>query len=97
MDRVVMKIRPIQRTYGAFDRDERHDAEKRFFRLLLQLLEQMNIPTTLVPWLQGEDTRHTGLQWIESNLEKNNSDHPDLQRVRNIVAAMQRIERRKAT
>ena len=80
-----MKIRPIQRIYHTFDKDERQEAEEKRIRALLNLLCEMNIPESKIIFLKLKPERAETLKWLKTNLAVNNSHHKNYEQSYNLI------------
>ena len=80
-----MRIRPIQRIYHSFDKDERHDAEEKRIKLILQLLCEMDLPSSRLEFLKLKSQRVSTLKWLQVNLAINNSHHKNYKRASNLI------------
>jgi len=80
-----MKVRPILPTFRSFDKDERHAAEERRIKTLLNLLCEMNIPTSRIQFLKLKTQRPSTLRWLKVNLAVNNSHHKNFSRAQNLI------------
>ncbi len=80
-----MKIKPLQRIYHAFDKDERQDAEEKRIKLLLQLLCEMELPPSRLQFLKLKSQRVDTLKWLQVNLAVNNSHHKNYKRACNLI------------
>ena len=80
-----MKIQPIQPAFRSFDKDPRHDREEKRIKLLLNLLCEMNLPTSRLQFLKLRTQRYEILEWLKTNLAVNNSHHKNYSRAQNII------------
>jgi len=80
-----MKIRPILPAYRSADKDERHDAEEKRIRFLLNLLCEMNIPQSKMQFLKLKSQRKETLKWLSVNLAVNNSHHRNFKQATNLI------------
>ena len=80
-----MKVRPILPAFRSFDKDERHAAEERRIKTLLNLLCEMNIPQSRIEFLKLKTQRSSTLRWFKVNLAVNNSHHKNFSRAQNLI------------
>jgi len=85
-----MKVRPIQRIYHTFDKDERQEAEEKRIRALLNLLCEMNIPDSKIKFLKLKPERAETLKWLKTNLAVNNSHHKNYKQAYNLINLLTR-------
>ena len=81
-----MRIKPISASANLRDRDERFNDEERRYRLLSQLMSEMDVPQDRHKDLMIPAKRKQVLQWLETNLAAYNSHHKNYQRVKNLIA-----------
>jgi hypothetical protein len=80
-----MKIRAILPTFRGDDKDERHAAEEKRFKLLLDLLREMDVPQSRIEFLKLSTQRQHGLKWLKMYLPARNSHHKNFSRARNLI------------
>ena len=80
-----MRLKPILPIYRSSEKDERHAAEEKRVKVLLDLLCEMNVPHSKVQFLKLRSQRYDTLKWLSVNLAINNSHHKSFKRVDNLV------------
>ena len=88
-----MKVKPISRTFRSFDRDERQDAEERRYKLIFELLADMEVPASRRDDITSPEKRPPSLRWLARNLGIYNSHHKNYQRAMNLIQlSLKRLE-----
>ena len=82
---VEMRVQPIQPSFRSFDKDERHAAEERRIKLLLDLLCEMDVPKERCTNLMIEERKKSSLSWLDRNLAVYNSHHKNFSRAKNLI------------
>jgi hypothetical protein len=83
-----MKVKPIRPLFRTFDKDERHAAEERRVKLLLDLAREMDIPQERYASLMLHEKRDSSLRWLHRNLAVRNSRHKNFSRVKNLISLL---------
>ena len=80
-----MKIQPVRPIFGSFEKDPRHDREEKRIRALLNLLYEMDLPSSRMQFLKLRTQREKALGWLKDNLIINNSCHKNYSRAKNLI------------
>ena len=88
---VAMKIQPIKRIAYTHEKDERHEAEEKRIKLIIDLLSGMNVPQSRLQFLKLKNQRNVTLTWLRNNLGVYNSHHKDYRRAQNLINLSLRI------
>jgi hypothetical protein len=80
-----MRIQPIKHITYTSEKDERHEAEEKRIKLLLELLSKMKIPQSRIQFLKLKTTRSSTLEWLRDNLAVHNSCHKNYKRTTNLI------------
>ncbi|HIE83827.1 MAG TPA: hypothetical protein EYQ00_08295 [Dehalococcoidia bacterium] len=83
-----MRIEPIQPSYRSSDKDERHAAEERRIKLLLDLLREMDVPKERRTSLMIDEKQAPALSWLQRNLAVRNLHHKNYSRANNLITLL---------
>ncbi len=92
---VEMRIKPIAAITYTHEKDERHHAEERRIKLLINLLCEMDLPGSKVEFLKLKSQRYDILKWLSVHLAINNSHHKNFQQADNLIKLILKTARAK--